>query len=191
MDGSVIAGIAIAITAAIVAVIVISRAKRSKKNALEKLAILAPDIASLYREASRLSDFDSGYLMKKDWGAFTASAAPVLKSISKIPMKTVEASTYAEQITFVKTRCENPHFREERNGDYKARELERCNALLSDIDGGKSLDPQQRDAVVTDEYSNLVIAGAGSGKTSVVVGKVKYLVNRWGVDPSEILVECS
>ena len=188
MDGSVIAGIVIAIAAAITAAILISRAKRSKKSTLEKLAVLAPDIASLHREASRLSDFNSGYLMKKDWDVLTASAAPILKSISKIPMKIVETSAYAEQIAFVKTRCENPHFREERNGDYKARELERCDALLSDIDGGKSLDPQQRDAVVTDEYSNLVIAGAGSGKTSVVVGKVKYLVNRWGVDPSDILV---
>lgn len=33
-----------------------------------------------------------------------------------------------------------------------------------------------------------MIAGAGSGKTSVVVGKVKYLVERWHVNPSEILV---
>lgn len=126
--------------------------------------------------------------MKKDWEALLVSAIPVLTSISKISQKAIEASPYAEQVAFIRERCQNPGYREERNREYKVRELELCDALLSDIDGGKSLDPQQRDAVVTDEYSNLVIAGAGSGKTSVVVGKVKYLVERWGVDPSEILV---
>lgn len=64
--------------------------------------------------------------------------------------------------------------RESRNGEFKAAELAACDAMLSDI-GGKSLDTQQRNAIVTDEYNNLVIAGAGSGKTLTVVGKIKYL----------------
>lgn len=59
--------------------------------------------------------------------------------------------------------------------------------LLSDIDG-KSLDNQQRVAVVTDEDSNLVLAGAGSGKTLTIAGKVKYLVEHKGVKPEEILL---
>ncbi|KAA5537940.1 UvrD-helicase domain-containing protein [Paenimyroides baculatum] len=32
---------------------------------------------------------------------------------------------------------------------------------------------QQRTAIVTDEYSNLIIAGAGSGKTLTILGKVQ------------------
>lgn len=62
----------------------------------------------------------------------------------------------------------------------------RFKKLLSDIDG-KSLDEQQRDAVVRNEDSNLVIAGAGSGKTLTISAKVKYLVAK-GIKPEEILL---
>jgi len=53
---------------------------------------------------------------------------------------------------------------------------------------GKVLDDQQQTAVITDEYSNLIIAGAGSGKTLTILGKVKYLVEKKNIDPENILV---
>ena len=53
---------------------------------------------------------------------------------------------------------------------------------------GKSLDDQQRQAIITDEYSNLIIAGAGSGKTLTILGKVKYLVEKRNIDSSKILL---
>src|SRR5690606_7630620 len=49
-------------------------------------------------------------------------------------------------------------------------------------------DEQQRLAIVKDEDHNLVIAGAGSGKTTTVAGKVTYLVKRWNGRPDEILL---
>lgn len=52
----------------------------------------------------------------------------------------------------------------------------------------KALDDQQRTAVITDEYSNLIIAGAGSGKTLTILGKIKYLVEKQHVPPENILV---
>ena len=66
-------------------------------------------------------------------------------------------------------------------------ELIKNNDLLSNIDG-KSLDYQQRKAVVVDEDNNLVLAGAGSGKTLTISGKVKYLVETKGINPQEILL---
>jgi DNA helicase-4 len=47
---------------------------------------------------------------------------------------------------------------------------------------------EQRRAVVTDEDTNLVVAGAGSGKTATVIGKLAYLIEHLGVNPAEILV---
>ena len=148
------------------------RANRAKA----KLHELIPEFSKLYNTISSLSSFDSGYLMKRDWDALLLSAAPALAAIAELPQEIVKASEYADTIAYVQERCQDTTYREKRNDEYKALEIKACDALFSDIDGGKSLDPQQRDAIVTDEYSNLVIAGAGSGKTSVVVGKVKYLV---------------
>lgn len=47
---------------------------------------------------------------------------------------------------------------------------------------------EQRRAVVTDEDCNLVVAGAGSGKTAAILGKLAYLMEHRGVPPSDILV---
>ena len=43
-----------------------------------------------------------------------------------------------------------------------------------------------RKSIVTDEDSTLVVAGAGTGKTSTVVGKVSYLLKK-EIKNSEIL----
>ena len=143
-----------------------------------KLNELIPEVLRLCGEISRLSSFNSGYLMKRDWDALLLSAEPTIAALSAIPEEIVESSEHAQTVAYLRERGQDTAFRENRNRQYKLHELKECDTLLSDIDGGKALDPQQRDAVVTDEYSNLVIAGAGSGKTSVVVGKVKYLVER-------------
>ena len=50
------------------------------------------------------------------------------------------------------------------------------------------LTPEQRQAVITDEDATLVLAGAGSGKTSVIVAKAAYLIARGIRQPEEILL---
>ncbi len=59
--------------------------------------------------------------------------------------------------------------------------------LFSDING-KSLDYEQRIAATRNEDASLVIAGAGSGKTLTICGKVKYLLNELRVNPNDILL---
>lgn len=72
------------------------------------------------------------------------------------------------------------------NERYINQELKDNSDLFDDLDG-KSLDSQQREAIVVDEDAVKVIAGAGSGKTFTIQGKVKYLTEKKDVDPSEIL----
>lgn len=50
------------------------------------------------------------------------------------------------------------------------------------------LDSQQRRAIISDEDNCLVVSSAGSGKTSSIVGKVKYLTEVKGVAPERILL---
>lgn len=54
--------------------------------------------------------------------------------------------------------------------------------------GDKVFDRQQAEVIVSDEDKTLVVAGAGSGKTLTIVGKVKYLCNVVRIKPEEILL---
>ena len=71
------------------------------------------------------------------------------------------------------------------NEEFIKNELIKYDDLFSNIDE-KSLDLQQRMACVINEDANLVIAGAGSGKTLTICGKIKYLLDK-GVRPENIL----
>lgn len=53
--------------------------------------------------------------------------------------------------------------------------------------GDYYLDNQQMDIVLNDDDYLLVVAGAGSGKTLTILGKIYYLINVKGMLPNEIL----
>ena len=62
------------------------------------------------------------------------------------------------------------------------------NMCKQDIKVGKyNLDKEQLYAIYTDELITLVVAGAGSGKTSLIVGKINYLVEKCNIKENEIL----
>lgn len=73
------------------------------------------------------------------------------------------------------------------NKNYVIKQKESLKDYFDNIEGNK-LDEQQRTAVITDEYSNLIIAGAGSGKTLTILGKVKYLIEKKNIKPENILL---
>lgn len=76
---------------------------------------------------------------------------------------------------------------QKRNRNFITTELKNTNDFLSDVEG-KSLDNQQRTAIIIDEDNQLVIAGAGSGKTTTIAGKVKYLTQIQNINPNNILL---
>ncbi len=57
------------------------------------------------------------------------------------------------------------------------------------MNGSVSLDDEQQTSIVTDDSYNLVIAGAGAGKTEVLITRIAYLIKRKpdGILPNRIL----
>lgn len=78
--------------------------------------------------------------------------------------------------------------RTEHNKEFVRSELEANKLYFDNVLGTYPLDPQQRDSIVKLEDNCLVIASAGSGKTSTIVGKAKYLVEKQHVNPAKILL---
>ena len=69
--------------------------------------------------------------------------------------------------------------------------VQSCIAEVRAAAGTALRDPltvEQARAIATDEDTTLVLAGAGTGKTSVIVGKLAHLICNQGVSPDEILV---
>ena len=59
-------------------------------------------------------------------------------------------------------------------------------SFFNDVYGMK-LDKYQRKVILDDNDRLLVIAGAGSGKTLTIIGKIKYLIEKKGLKENEIL----
>ena len=53
---------------------------------------------------------------------------------------------------------------------------------------GRNLDAQQMRCIVKDVRNHLVLAGAGTGKTTTIIGYIKYLLKEKRSIPEEILV---
>ena len=107
---------------------------------------------------------------------------------SVISSKELEHSPICKDATrLYKALAESERIKEENNSHFIEREL-RANSDFFEHVMKYPLNDQQRESIVSLEDNVLVIASAGSGKTMTSVGKVRYLIDRQGVDPSRILL---
>ncbi len=74
-----------------------------------------------------------------------------------------------------------------RNNMHVSRELNAYRNFLNEVEKYPLTD-NQRLAVLHDEDCNLVVAGAGTGKTSTIIAKVGYLLEAGLASPDEILL---
>lgn len=80
-----------------------------------------------------------------------------------------------------------PHQILQHNERAASMKVQAAYALIGDVEGRK-LDQQQMICIVKEAHNHLVIAGAGTGKTTTVVGKIKYLLKTGKCLPQDILV---
>lgn len=82
----------------------------------------------------------------------------------------------------------NPEsIRQKNNSLFVKKELDECKKFFDEVESNP-LTERQRLSVVTDEDNDLIVAGAGSGKTSVIIAKILYLLKKKLARPEEILV---
>ena len=73
------------------------------------------------------------------------------------------------------------------NNQVFSKEKENFTNICGPVEG-RNLDDQQIDAIVRKNKNQLVIAAAGAGKTTTIIGKVKYLLLTKQCMPQDILL---
>ena len=107
--------------------------------------------------------------------------------IGKIP-NSVAREQLAKDLRKTRRFLENTHgVRESCNTAYIPMEIARQQKLFDEIES-HPLTVEQRKSVVVDEDANLVVAAAGSGKTSVIVAKAAWLLSKRLRKPDELLL---
>jgi DNA helicase-4 len=74
-----------------------------------------------------------------------------------------------------------------RNTEFAIKEIKQFRDYFENVES-KPLTEEQMKAIVTDEVNNLIVAGAGTGKTSTIIGKAGYLVKKGLAKPEDILL---
>lgn len=149
----------------------------------EKLKLLLQFVNIFFDELGFLT---SRYVTYADGEVFSRKWEKLYRDVVTCILK-ADDEEYEKIKLFESTYKDFSNYLESANKSFIARESQKCDALFSNIDG-KSLDAQQREAVITDEDRILVLAGAGSGKTLTIAGKVKYLCEVKNISPKEILL---
>ena len=135
-------------------------------------ALMAPDHYFAYSEMER----------------FKESLAAVKLCEKKLFPKYAQYVTNPDVKQLLSIKKDLDRLRENHNKEFVVHELEANKTYFDTVLGKYPLDPQQRDSIVKLEDNCLVIASAGSGKTSTILGKAKYMVEKRNIDPSKVLL---
>lgn len=149
----------------------------------ENLKLLLQFVNVFFDELSFLT---SRYVTDSDGEMFRQKWEKLSRDVATCILKSNDEEY--EQIKLFETIYRDfSNYLEKANKSFVEQESQKYDSLFSNIDG-KSLDLQQREAVISDEDRTLVLAGAGSGKTLTIAGKVKYLCDAKNISPEEILL---
>ncbi len=149
----------------------------------QKLVSIQSKIAWLENKLSKYNDYDN-YLRRKHREDYLRVAGGILRSIqSTETFKYFLVWNVKRHLALHKERAVKIHvFLSNYTVDYVSQRSREYSKFFSD----RGLDPSQIEAIVKDDYANLVMAPAGSGKTKTLTSRIAYLVQR-GVDPKKIL----
>lgn len=127
------------------------------------------------------------YFSKKELYDWHQKHASLFNPIRTALSKGVDGLPFQASITNLGDIFENGEQRiEDRNSNFVKTEITKTE-LFPPVDG-QILTEEQRRAIVVDEANTLVVAGAGTGKTTALLGKAQYLVAKGLVSPENVLI---
>lgn len=168
----------------------LAREEETRKQLFAYITGHLPNIQSaVTRFFSHQKNYNAGYFTNyelKTWKKSVFSIYEAVKdnSFDSIGLDAKDNTTIKLLFDYYKN---GDTHRNEYNKEFIREELRKYSAFFDNIEKRK-LDMQQRTAIVTDEDNNIIIAGAGSGKTTTIVGKVGYVINRYKVPADQILL---
>ena len=172
----------------------------------EKSLDVTPEISSLLDFRKQLSSLDENdcYIAKSDYAKMRDNYATTYTFFDNLlKSNTLDYYCNKHAITKRDVKCFLTEYKDlffnkesvviaQHNEEYIKRHLKEdkdyFDKILLSVDSKIRLDNEQRRVVLSDEDYTLVIAGAGAGKTTTVSAKVKYLVEKKGIAPEQILV---
>ena len=152
--------------------------KIEKRNALcnELLAEVNSatfDIDCFFENKSEYADASQGNQLFYKWSYLKEKALPLsIKPLSKAPsfkQLTSSINVFLQKINSISQMVAN------HNNAVANAQVKNAYNLIGNVEGRK-LDKQQMLCIVKKVHNHLVIAGAGTGKTTTIVGKIKYLL---------------
>ena len=176
------------IAAILILTIVVIRNRRRDVRREELIQEIEPEIVPALEEISAYYSY-SHYITESERIALNEKYEVLGEKLKKVcgTRQLKRSTVYESAERLYKALHSTKDFKKENNSQFIRHELE-SNKGYFDTVLKHPLDAQQREAIVSLEDNVLVISSAGSGKTMTTVGKVRYLVDKQGVDPSKILL---
>lgn len=164
-----------------------SSGERSEDFLVEKMAELEEAFQG-FDEKVEVVQENEMYLTSQKIDVLEQESEEVMVLLKVLSSQEWESSVdgyVLERFEEIKTGFENyVNFLEGYNEAFVERELERFDYLFEK--GEYSLNAEQRRAVVRNDTYNRVVAGAGAGKTLVLIYRIAYLVEK-GFEPGDIV----
>jgi len=171
----------------------IARKVNESRSAFNKLKAVVQTNKFLIQQTSKwIADCNAGMY----WVAFSDleklhETVEELSSILSLPLDrlaSVAGKEFVQNVTLInETVLDTRRFRKKARSKFLVAEVDRFSDYFDTIESNP-LTSMQRHACVSNEDATRVIAGAGSGKTSLIVAKAGYLLRKGFCSPDEILM---
>ena len=162
--------------------------KDNKQNIFQnKLDQNRNDIKLAYEELKSL--FEKEFYLEnrtiKQWLIKWASLKPIINNYDNYCISDSQINSEIKQLYPVFNQTEDTLAK--RNEAFIQQETIRYKTLFNSVEKFPLTQSQTR-SILTDEFVNLVVAGAGTGKTSTIIGKTAYILEKGLAKPNELLL---